>query len=194
MHDIEPHFRWREEYCAEDDERSPFYGEIYNELGFSTKVYNYFIHPQWDKFGSDNLYLKILFIDYEDAYCIIEMIGEWNDCLYNDVMFLKRNIIEHLTGEGINKFIIIGEAMLNFHGSDDCYYEEWHEEVGEEGGWIVFVNFSDVVVNEMESFSIHHYINMGDDFNDVIWRPYKPIHLFQQITLRVQNNRKGIFY
>ena len=40
-------------------------------------------------------------------------------------MFLKRNIIDELVGEGIDKFIMIGENVLNYHASDDSYYEEW---------------------------------------------------------------------
>jgi len=43
-------------------------------------------------------------------------------------MHLKRNVIDVLVGERINKFILIGENVLNFHGSDDSYYEEWFED------------------------------------------------------------------
>ena len=56
------------------------------------------------------------------------MFGEWNDTLHNDIMFFKRNVIDHLIGQGIRKFILLGENLLNFHGSrDDEYYEEWFE-------------------------------------------------------------------
>ena len=47
MHQLEPHFRWRLEYKAEEDKRSPFYGREYSEFEFSQKVYNYFIHPMY---------------------------------------------------------------------------------------------------------------------------------------------------
>ncbi len=30
MHNIEPFYRWREEYASEDDQLSPFYGLTYN--------------------------------------------------------------------------------------------------------------------------------------------------------------------
>ena len=40
-------------------------------------------------------------------------------------MHLKRNILETFMANGIQKFILLGENVLNFHGSDDCYYEEW---------------------------------------------------------------------
>ena len=52
MHNIEPFYRWREEYAVEDDERSPFYGETY---GAPRQIYNYIIHPLWDDFGSNTL-------------------------------------------------------------------------------------------------------------------------------------------
>ena len=95
MHDIEPYFNWRNYYTAEEDKDSPFYGKVYDEFKYSNKIYNYFIHPQWDYIGSPTLYIKLLYADYEDGYAIIELIGEWNDCLNNDVMFLKRYFALH---------------------------------------------------------------------------------------------------
>ena len=32
---------------------------------------------------------EITFVDYDDGYAIMEFIGEWNDCITNDIMFLK---------------------------------------------------------------------------------------------------------
>jgi hypothetical protein len=31
--------------------------------------------------GSETLYLKILYADYEAGYVVIEFIGEWNDAI-----------------------------------------------------------------------------------------------------------------
>ncbi len=45
-----------------------------------------------------------------------------------------------LIGQGIYKFILIGENVLNYYSSDDCYYEEWWEDIRDEGGWIVLLN------------------------------------------------------
>ena len=129
MHDIEPYHKWRDQYIASEDEQSPFYGRVYNEFAYTQKIYNYFIHPQWDFFGSNTLYMKILYIAYDEGFCILEFIGEWNDCLTNDIMFLKREIIDQLALHNINKFILMGENVLNFHGSDDCYYEEWYDDI-----------------------------------------------------------------
>ena len=128
MHLIEPYYNWRNHYVASNDPRSPFFERTYNEMSYHIKLYDHFIHPQWDTFGSNTLYLKILFVEYEDGYAILELMGEWNDCLHNDIMLLKRDIIESLQEEGISKFILIGENVLNFHYSDDSYYEEWFDE------------------------------------------------------------------
>ena len=60
MHDLEPYYNWREIYIASEDPRSPFFEREYSEFEFSDKIYNYFIHPQWDSFGSQTLFMKIL--------------------------------------------------------------------------------------------------------------------------------------
>ncbi|MEZ5031239.1 MAG: hypothetical protein R2787_07550 [Saprospiraceae bacterium] len=66
MHDIEPHFLWRDLYVASEDRHSPFFRRQYDEFHFTQKVYNYYIHPQWDNLGSTTLYGKALFVDYEE--------------------------------------------------------------------------------------------------------------------------------
>ena len=117
MHSIEPHFSWRDYYIASEDERSPFYGREYSEFEFTHAIYDHLIHPQWDEIESPTLFIKILMVDYEEGYAIIEMLGEWNDLLHNDIMFLKRNIVDVLIQEGINKFIMISENSIRFHQS-----------------------------------------------------------------------------
>ena len=54
-----------------------FYGRQYDEFKFTNKIYNYFIHPQWDDFGSATLYAKILYVEYDEGYAVIELMGEW---------------------------------------------------------------------------------------------------------------------
>ncbi len=194
MHDIEPFYRWRDDYIASDDERSPFYGRVHSEFTFSNKVYNYYIHPQWDNFGSPTLYAKILFADYDEGFAIIELIGEWNDCINNDVMFFKREVIDPLVDQYISKFIIICENVLNFHGSDDCYYEEWYQEVVEDDGWITFVNTLPHVEDEMKDTQLQHFLNFGDHFNDVNWRPQKPKIFYQAIQAMVHGQIKKLVF
>src|SRR5690606_31933125 len=139
MHEIEPYFRWRDDYISSEDERSPFFNQEYSEFEFDKQVYNFLLHPQWDNFGSNTLYIKILYTDYDLGFSMIEIIGVWKDAIEIDIMLFKREVIYLMITEGINKFILIGENIVNFHASDDSYYEEWYEEV--EDGWIAGVNF-----------------------------------------------------
>ncbi len=178
MHNIEPHFLWRDHYVASEDRHSPFYGRNYDEFQYTQAIYNYFIHPQWDGFGSNTLYMKILFADYDLGFAVFEFIGEWNDCINNDVMYLKREVVDQMAPHGINKFILIGENVLNFHGSDDCYYEEWYEDVADEDGWICALNLLDHVSQEMKDMRLHHYINFGEKFDQLDWRKLNPKVLF----------------
>jgi len=184
MHDIEPYYNWRALYIASEDERSPFYEREYSEFEYTNAIYNYLIHPQWDDIDSPTLYIKILFVDYDQKYAIIEMIGEWNDAINNDIMLLKRNVIEKIMEEGVNKFILIGENILNFHASDDCYYQEWFEEV--EDGWIAFLNFRKHVLDEFQHANIDYYILSGGKLNDVAWRTSSPNELYEKIEHYVQ--------
>ncbi len=179
MHTIEPHYNWRHLYIASEDERSPFYGQECNELEFLNTIYNYYIHPQWDNMGSSTLYIKILYVNYEKSYCIIELLGEWNDCLYNDIMYLKREVADILIANGINKFILIGENVLNFHAQDNDYYQEWFEDV--EDGWIALVNIRNHVLDEIQSASIDYYLAVGGSLNNLMWRSLLPPQVFDYV-------------
>lgn len=172
MQDIEPFYNWREYYNSEDDELSPFHGMEYSEFEFSKTIYNFFIHPQWDEFGSNTLYLKVLFADYDLGFAIIEFIGEWNDTLHNDIMYLKRDVIDIFLNNGITKFILIGENVLNAHCTDDDYYEEWIDE--SDNGWVACINFREHVEDEMIAAHIDQYFLMGAPFNNINWRKYTP--------------------
>lgn len=179
MQDLEPYYYWRDYYTSEEDELSPFFGKEYSEFEFSNTIYNYYIHPQWDDFGSNTLYLKILFADYDQGFVIIELIGEWNDCLHNDIMLLKRDLIDVFIQNNITKFILIGENVLNFHAGDDCYYEEWFDDIDD--GWIALVNFRDYVESEIISAHLDQYMMMGSPINDLHWRKLTPPALFSII-------------
>ncbi len=191
MHTLEPYYAWRNHYIASNDSRSPFFERTYSEFEYSTKVYNYFIHPQWDSIQSSTLFCKLLFVDYDERFAIIEFIGEWNDCLYNDIMQFKREVVDVLMGEGISRFILIGENVLNFHFSDDCYYEEWFDEVTEEDGWIALLNFREHVIDDMKSIDLDSYFVLGGELNELGWRTFSPAHLYERIDDCV-NQRFGI--
>ncbi len=179
MHHIEPYFLWKNLYDSSEDPRSPFYGREYSEIYFTHSIYDHIIHPQWDGFGSDTLFLKMLYVDYEESVAIIELIGEWNDCLYNDIMKLKRDVIDQMLEDGISRFILIGENVLNFHASDDSYYEEWFEDVPE--GWIALVNMHPHVLSEMKAFHINDWLMTDEFLNDMDWRGLRPLDLCAKI-------------
>ncbi|MEQ9187382.1 MAG: hypothetical protein RLP15_06570 [Cryomorphaceae bacterium] len=184
MHNIEPYFNWRNLYTAEEDERSPFYGREYSEMYFTDSIYDHYIHPQWDNIGSTTLFIKLLFADYDDSYAVLELFGEWNDTLHNDVMTLKRDFIDHLIDEGISKFILIGDNVLNFHSSDDSYYEEWFEDI--EDGWVVLLNFREHVLRDFSETGIDNYFIFGGPLNEMEWGSFRPLQLYQKIEAVVE--------
>jgi len=184
MQDIEPFFHWRDLYIAAEDPQSPFYERIYSEFEYTNRIYNYYLHPQWDDFGSETLYLKVLYADYHESFAIIELIGEWNDAIGNDIMFLKRDLIDPMLAAGIRHFILIGENVLNFHASDDCYYEEWFDEL--EDGWVIGVLFRDHVVQEFTDFGIDQYILFSSRFDLENWRNFQPQQFFALLQNAMQ--------
>ncbi len=194
MHEIEPYYNWLNFYNSAEDSRSPFYGKEYNFDLYSETIYGYYIDPAWDYMGSETLYLKILYADYRLGFAVIELIGEWNDAINNDIMHFKRNIIDHLLDEGINKFILIGESVFNFHGSGDDYYEEWFDgvedqDIFQQPGWIAAVNFPDFVVQEWSAYNLDTYINVGGSLDTLNWRTMPPQifckHIDELITRRL---------
>ena len=186
VHTLEPFYNWRHRYTAEEDERSPFFGTEHSEFEFTHAVYDHAIHPQWDEFGSETLYLKVLFADYDEGCVIIELIGEWNDLLGNDVMFLKRDIVEPMMSHGINRFILIGENVLNFHAGDEEYYSEWFDEANDNDGWIAMLNFREHVRDDMKAANIDQYFLMGGQLDQTDWRTFEPEDLVEKISGFVQ--------
>ncbi len=180
MHQLEPFYNWRNFYIASEDIKSPFYCRQNSELEYSNTIYNHYIHPQWDDMGSETLYIKVLFVDYSEGFTIIELIGEWNDAISNDIMILKRDVIDYLLKYKINKFILVGENVLNFHSSDDSYYEEWFEDV--EDGWIALINFRNHVLNEFSNANIDSYFIMQGVLNEIAWRNFTPHELFERLN------------
>lgn len=178
MHELEPYYNWRYIYTAESDPKSPFYERKYSEFEYSQTVYNYFIHPQWDEFGSRTLYLKILMVDYDLSYCIIELMGEWNDAIENDIMMLKREVADQLMKAGVYHFVLIAENVLNFHSGDKDYYEEWQEEITDNDGWMVILNMNETARHDFEKRKLHYMFSLLYVEN---WRTYKPHHLYTKI-------------
>lgn len=185
MHLIEPYYNWRLFYTAEDDPKSPFHGRVYSEFEFTTALYDHYIHPQWDEFGTPTLFMKILFVDYDRGFAIFELFGEWNDCLHNDIMFLKRNIADHFMELGVHKFFLIGENVLNFHASDDSYYEEWFEDTADGSGWVALVNFNQHVVDELSAANVDSFLLLGGQLQELNWRTKNPRDFYRIIESQI---------
>ena len=182
MHNIEPFYNWRHIYTSEEDERSPFYGRTYSEFEYTHTVYNYYIHPQWDEFGSRTLYLKVLLADYDEKYAVIEMLGEWNDAVENDIMELKREVLDKFMEQGIFKFILVAENVLNYHSDGRDYYEELHEEVTDERGWVICLNMPEQTQYDFRRAHLNQFVELMELDN---WRTYKPFHLFKKIDQEI---------
>ena len=178
MHEIEPTYNWQKYYVSEKDAKSPFFGRSYGNE-YENTIYGYYIDPFWDEIDSETLYCKILMADYTARYAVIELFGEWNDTLHNDIMFLKRTVIDKLTKAGINQFILIGENIFQFHGSETDYYEEWFEDV--EDGWIAAVSFRDFILEEFKRYHIDSYVNFGGTLQIENWRTMKPNLFFELV-------------
>jgi hypothetical protein len=184
MQNIEPYYNWRHLYTAEEDEQSPFYGRVYSEFEYNQTLYNYYIHPQWDYFGSKTLYLKLLFVDYDLQFAVIELLGEWNDAIENDIMTLRRNITDELQSRGIIYFVLIAENVFNFHSSDDSYYEDWYEELSDERGWVAILNMPEQSKYDFTKARLSNYVELLELLQ---WRTMKPELIYNFIDKEMVN-------
>ena len=116
------------------------------------------------------------------------LLGEWNDAISNDVMLLKRHILDILIDLKVNKFILIGENILNFHYDSEDYYDEWYEDI--EDGWIVAINFQEHVLREFSQYNLDYFINYGGEFDQFNWRIMDPIQFYKSIESLLQRRLK----
>src|SRR5258708_37237654 len=122
--------------------------------------------------------MKVLVADYDEHYVIMELFGEWNDAIENDIMNLKREVVDKFNDFGITKYILIAENVLNFHSGDKDYYEEWFEEVTDAGGWIACLNMPEQTQHDFRKAKLNRFIELVELVN---WRTYTPFHLFKLI-------------
>jgi len=181
MHNIEPYYLWRDLYISEQDPNALNYKNQYSEFHYTNQVYNYLLHPQWDSFGSDTLLYKMLYTDYEEQFCIIELIGEWNDAINNDIMFLKTELINPMIECGIQNFVLIMENVLNFHADNDEYYQEWKEEIE---GEIFLINALPQVIDELNTYHLNYQLSFGGRLNDISWRNQKPNQILELLETK----------
>jgi hypothetical protein len=181
MHDIEPFWNWRHKYTAEEDERSPFFGEDHSEFEFTNAVYDHVIHPQWDNFGSTHPVHEAALrrprrrLRHHRADRRVERPAAQR---HHAVQAEHHRTPD---GQGINKFILIGENVLNFHTSDEEYYAEWFEEVSDADGWIALLNFRPHVLEDMQSANIDQYFLLGGKLNALKWRTQEPETVFEVV-------------
>jgi hypothetical protein len=183
MHEIEPFYNWNRYYQVYKDKKSPFFGKEASEQ-YEHAVYGYVLHPEWDYIGSETLYVKVLMANYSLKYAVIELMGEWNDTLHNDVMYLKRTLIDVMLKHGIKYFVLVGENLLQFHGGEDDYYQEWFEEVEE--GWIVLINLRKYVMEELEKYRLDYFLHFGGTLQMENWRTLKPDVFFGLVDSLIQ--------
>jgi hypothetical protein len=97
-------------------------------------------------------------------------------------MQLKREVADWFKQEGITKYILIAENVLNFHSGDKDYYQEWFEEVTDDDGWIVCLNMPEQTQYDFKRKKLNYYIELMEIAD---WRVYKPFHLFRKIDEQI---------
>jgi hypothetical protein len=80
---------------------------------------------------------------------------------------------------GIDKYILIGENILNFHADITDYYEEWLEEVPD--GWMAFLNLRPHVLDELSSYGLDQFFVLGGQLDAFNWRTKKPELLYKKL-------------
>jgi hypothetical protein len=68
--------------------------------------------------------------------------------------------------------------VLNFHSSDDSYYEEWHEQLEDDYGWVVILNMPNATQHDFKKARITNYVQF---FELDQWRTLKPEIIFQTL-------------
>ena len=87
-----------------------------------------------------------------------------------------------LVAQGIHKFILIAENVLNFHSSDTDYYEEWNDDIKDNGGWIAAINMPEQTQYDFHRSHIDRYVYLLESPN---WRTFQPHDFFQSIDNQI---------
>jgi hypothetical protein len=99
-------------------------------------------------------------------------------------MRIKRDLVDEMIPEGIDKYILIGENILNFHADIQDYYDEWLEEVPD--GWMAMINLRSHVIDELSNYGLDAYFLLGGKLDDLAWRTAHPRKLFEKVQSVVQ--------
>ena len=60
--------------------------------------------------------------DYEQQFAVIELLGEWNDAIENDIMTLRREVTDRMFMQGITHFVLIAVSYTHL----DVYKRQTH--------------------------------------------------------------------
>ena len=106
------------------------------------------------------------------------------EIMYSQILFptVFQSLNKSLPAEGIIKFILIAENVFNFHSGDKDYYEELYEELSEEEGWAVLINFHPAAQHDFLLRKLNRYVELMDIS---AWSTYKPEHFFQFIDQKL---------
>jgi hypothetical protein len=85
------------------------------------------------------------------------------------------------------------EGVLNFHGEDTDYYEEWLEDISDGDGWVALLNCHGHVMDELTQTRLDNYLAFGEQFNDLAWRPQKPGRIFEAVEGLLETGTRRIY-
>jgi hypothetical protein len=180
MFNVEPWYGWLHLYDPEQDENSPFFGVEHNLFEFDRSIYDMPAHPLWEDFESENLLLKILFADYDKGYCIIELIGEWNDLQFNDFRLMRDNCLQFLYDGGINKFILICENVFSAFLEMEDYYEAFTEDLLPDG-FLHLLKARPEVKEEFARYGISGFVSWSEEVDQLNWRKLHPEQILRLV-------------
>ena len=83
---------------------------------------------------------------------------------------------------------MIAENVLNFHSSDDSYYEEWKEQLRDDHGWVVLLNMPEQSKYDFKKARLTNYVEMMELPQ---WRTMKPEIIYQLID-NIMNRRLDV--
>jgi hypothetical protein len=78
--------------------------------------------------------------------------------------------------------------VLNFHSSDDSYYEDWYDQVRDQGGWIVILDMPEQTQYDFKRAHLTKYIGL---LTYHAWRANQPQHLFSAIDNMILRRLKS---
>jgi len=180
---IEPYYGWLHLYSHEMDEMSPFHEVEHNLFYFDRHVYTFNAHPLWDSIESESLLMKILFVDYDSGYTIIELFGEWNDLFENDFKLMCENCLDIMLYYGVEKYIFICENVFNIYFEHDDYYSHFMEQLEE--GWMCVLKARSNVLEEFVKYDIQQYFYWNHELDKLNWRKLKPWEIKDKIDASI---------